>query len=158
MPERPELLPEDDMPGNWDGGSVFYGTKGILVTDTYSRNPRVYLKGGSTYEAPKQTLLRVKNGTSGHIANFVDGILQKTATSSPFSQAGPLTESVLMGNLAIRAYQHKTLKEGKGPTDWAPYEYGGRTRLDWDGAQMKVTNLELANQWVGRTYRAGWKI
>lgn len=158
MPERPELLPQDDMPGNWDGGSVFYGTKGILVTDTYSRNPRVYLKDGASVVLPKETLARVENGTSGHVANFVDGILGKAQTSSPFSQAGPLTESVLMGNLAIRAFQHKTLKPGKGPKDWAPYEYGGRTRLNWDGEQMKVTNLDMANEWVSREYRSGWSI
>lgn len=158
MPERPDLLPADDMPGNWDGGSVFYGSKGILVTDTYSRNPRVYLNDGSKAEAPAETLVRIHEGTSGHIANFVDGVLGKAQTSSPFSQAGPLTESVLMGNLAIRAYQHKSLKPGKMPTDWAPYEYPGRTRLNWDGEQMKITNFELANQWVGRSYREGWNI
>lgn len=158
MPERPDLLPADDMPGNWDGGSVFYGSKGILVTDTYSRNPRVYLNDGSKAEAPAETLVRIHEGTSGHIANFVDGVLGKAKTSSPFSQAGPLTESVLMGNLAIRAYQHKTLKPGKTPTDWAPYEYPGRMRLNWDGAQMNITNFDLANQWVGRSYREGWNI
>lgn len=158
MPERPELLPADDLPGNWDGGSVFYGSKGILVTDTYSRNPRVYLNDGSKAEAPAETLQRIHNGTSGHIANFVDGVLGKAKTSSPFSQAGPLTESVLMGNLAIRAYQYKTLQPGKTQTDWAPYDYPGRTRLNWDGEQMKITNFELANQWVSRSYREGWNI
>ncbi len=158
MPERPDLLPEDDMPGNWDGGSVFYGSKGILVTDTYSRNPRIYMADGSTPAMPAKTLVRVANDTSGHIANFVDGILGKAETSSPFSVAGPLTEAVLMGNLAIKAYQEKHLKPGKTSTDWAPYEYPGRTRLNWDGENMRITNYEPANQWVSRDYRKGWNI
>lgn len=158
MPERPSLLPEDDMPGNWDGGSVFYGEKGILVTDTYSRNPRVYLNDGSVAEAPAETLKRIKDGTAGHMANFVDGVMGKSVTSSPFSQAGPLTESVLMGNLALRAYQYKELKPGKTATDWAPYNYPGRTRLDWNGPEMRITNYDAANQWVSREYRTGWEI
>ena len=156
MPERPALLPKDDMPGNWDGGSVFYGSKGILVTDTYSRNPRIYMEDGSQPSLPNKTLIRVAGDTEGHIANFVDGILGKVETSSPFSSSGPLTEAVLMGNLAIKAYQEKHLKPGKKTTDWAPYEYPGRTRLNWDGANMKITNYEAANRWVGKDYREGW--
>jgi hypothetical protein len=151
-------LPEDDMPGNWDGGSVFYGTKGILVTDTYSRNPRIYMNDGSKAEAPAATLKRVKDGISGHIANFVDGVLGAAQTSSPFKTAGPLTESVLMGNLAIKAYQFKQLKPGKTATDWAPYDYPGRTRLNWDGESMKITNYKPANAWIGRAYREGWEL
>ena len=158
MPERPALLPDDDMPGNVDGGSVFYGEKGILVTDTYSGNPRVYLNDGTKAEAPAKTLARIKNDTSGHIANFVDGILDGVKTSSPFSIAGPLTESVLMGNLAVRAFQYKQLKPGKTATDWAPYNYPGRTLLNWDGEAMKITNYKPANAWVGREYRKGWEI
>ena len=113
---------------------------------------------GSTPALPAKTLVRVANDTSGHIANFVDGILGKAETSSPFSVAGPLTEAVLMGNLAIKAYQEKHLTPGKTSTDWAPYEYPGRTRLNWDGANMKITNYEPANQWVTREYRKGWNI
>jgi len=158
MPERPEQLPADDMPGNVDGGSVFYGEKGILVTDTYSGNPRVYLNDGTKAPAPVKTLQRVKNNREGHIANFVDGILDGVKTSSPFSVAGPLTESVLMGNLAVRAFQFKSLKPGKTATDWAPYEYPGRTRLNWDGENMKITNYKPANAWIGREYRKGWEI
>jgi hypothetical protein len=129
-----------------------------LVTDTYSGNPRVYLNDGTKAQAPAKTLLRIQNNTSGHIANFVDGILDGVKTSSPFSIAGPLTESVLMGNLAVRAFQYKQLKPGKTATDWAPYNYPGRTRLNWDGEAMKITNYKPANAWVGREYRQGWEI
>jgi hypothetical protein len=63
-----------------------------------------------------------------------------------------------MGNLAIKAFQYKTLKEGKKPGDWAPYEYPGRRTILWDGDAMKVTNYEHANSWVKREYRSGWEL
>ena len=63
-----------------------------------------------------------------------------------------------MGNLAIKAYQYKTLKEGKKVGDWDPYNYPGRKNILWDGANMKVTNWEEANRWVKRDYRAGWEL
>ena len=94
----------------------------------------------------------------GHIANFVDGCLKGTPTSSNFDKAGRLTETVLMGNLAVKAYQYKELKPGKKPTDWDPYASPGRRKLFWDGENMKITNYEKANEWVTREYRPGWEL
>ncbi|ETN94229.1 Predicted dehydrogenase [Zhouia amylolytica] len=156
MPDMPDNILEGETIGNVDGGSIFYGEKGILVTDTYSRNPR-FLKNytPSSISYPPETLKRVK-GT--HADNFVDGCLKGTETSSPFSYAGPLTESVLMGNLAIKAFQYKVLKDGKKPTDWAPYNYPGRKKLKWDGENMLITNYDKANEWVKGNYRKGWEL
>ena len=94
----------------------------------------------------------------GHIANFVEGCIQGTPTSSDFAKAGPLTETVLMGNLAVKAYQYKKLRPGKKVGDWAPYEYPGRRKLLWDGENMKITNYDKANEWVTRDYRKGWEL
>ena len=104
---------------------------------------------------PTPTLKRV---TTSHQGNWVEAILNGGETSSPFSYGGPLTEAVLMGNLAIKAYQYKALKEGKQMGDWDPYDYPGRRTILWDGQNMKVTNWEEANQWVKRDYRAGWEL
>ncbi|TRZ46268.1 Gfo/Idh/MocA family protein [Robertkochia solimangrovi] len=156
MPDIPEQLQKGETIGDTGGGSIFYGERGILVTDTYSANPRI-LKHykDSVGDFPKETLQRVKKG---HADNFVNGCLNGTETSSPFSYAGKLTEAVLMGNLAIRAYQMKELKNGKSPGDWEPYNYPGRKKLLWDGERMEVTNFKEANDWVKGEYRDGWKL
>ncbi|MCX2678862.1 Gfo/Idh/MocA family oxidoreductase [Galbibacter sp. EGI 63066] len=156
MPNIPDELQEGETVGDSGGGSVFYGEKGIMVTDTYSGNPRIlnhYKDKVGTF--PKQTLKRIKNG---HTGNFVEACLNGTPTSSPFSYAGPLTESVLMGNLAIKAYQYKVLKPGKKAGDWAPYDYPGRRKILWDGENMRVTNYKDANKWVKGNYREGWEL
>jgi hypothetical protein len=37
-------------------------------------------------------------------------------------------------------------------------QFYGRRKLLWDGANMKITNFEDANQFVGREYRKGWEM
>ena len=74
------------------------------------------------------------------------------ALTSSFDYAGPMTETVLMGNLAIRSYMlRRENSDGN-------MEFFGRKKLLWDGANMRITNLEEANQFVGRTYREGWEM
>ena len=75
------------------------------------------------------------------------------AASSRFDVAGPLTESVLMGNLAIRS---NDIRKQNTNGDW---DYPGRhIQLVWDGENMKITNFDDANQFVKRTYRDGWSL
>ena len=57
-----------------------------------------------------------------------------------------------MGNLAIRSYLLRKERSNGG------YEYYGQKRLLWDGENMRITNLEEANQFVTREYREGWAI
>jgi hypothetical protein len=69
--------------------------------------------------------------------------------SSPFDYAGPFTEAVLMGNLAIRSYSMRG-ENGRG--------YPGRKKLLWDAKNMKITNFDAANQFVKSEYRSGWSL
>jgi len=158
-PDLPDELKDGESIGDEGGGTIMYGDRGTLVFDTYSRNARFLpseLK--ELFNAPQPKYPRVENGVEGHFTNFVEGCLNGTPTSSDFAKAGPLTETVLMGNLAVKAYQYKKLKPGKKIGDWAPYEYPGRRKLLWDGANMKITNYDKANEWVSRTYREGWDL
>jgi len=66
--------------------------------------------------------------------------------------AGPLTETVLMGNLGIRSFYYSE-NDAKGNK-----KFTGRKKLLWDGANMKVTNFEAANQFIKRQYRGNWKL
>ena len=45
----------------------------------------------------------------------------------------------------------------KGENSRRP-EYIGRKKLLWEGNEMKIKNLEEANQFVGREYRKGWEL
>ncbi|MGO8055873.1 hypothetical protein, partial [Rhizobium leguminosarum] len=84
--------------------------------------------------ATKQPL--VQGGSEGHQKQWTEACKKGygTYTSSNFDIAGPLTETVLMGNLAVRSFFHKQGTTNDG--------FPGRKLLLWDGPNMKITNFE----------------
>lgn len=154
LPARPdELLPGEPM-GNWDGGVLLIGTKGKMLMDCYGDNPRLLpTRLMKEKTMPKPTLKRVPEG---HYIQWVNACIAgygKGVTSSPFDFAGPFTESILMGNLAIRSW----MMLNPARTGWGD-KYLGRKKLLWDAKNMKITNFDEANQFVKREYRAGWTL
>lgn len=159
LPDLPDELKDGETIGDRGGGSIFYGTRGILVCDTYSRNARLLPSDTmKLLNPPAPYLKRIEGDTSGHQRNWVEGCLTGSETSSDFKRSGPLTEAVLMGNLAIKAFQYKEFKPGKKAGDWDPFAYPGRRKILWDGENMRVTNYEKANEWVKGNYRKGWEL
>jgi len=144
-PKRPvELLPDEQM-AEWDGGIIFEGTKGKIMAGLFGRNPMLLpTRLMKETNLPESKMPYVTGGWDGHQNQWTAACKKGWGayTSSPFSMAGPLTETVLMGNLATRSYM---LKEGN--------QYKGRKKLLWDGKQMRITNFEAANQFVKRNYR-----
>ena len=156
MPRRPDELGPNETMGDSDGGNLFEGTRGKIVCGVYGKNPKLLpYKAMEYFKQPEQTIPRVEEG---HVADWIKSSKEGTTTSSNFDYAGPLTETVLMGNLAIRSYNYKVLKPGKTPTSWDPWDYPGRIKLNWDGQNMKITNFDEANRFVKREYRKGWKL
>jgi len=146
QPERPvELLPGENWGGEDGNGTLFIGTKGKMYASTYSDSPTLLPKERTKSAKAPQKWARVPGGAGGHYAQWVEGCIAgygKTQLSSSFETAGPLTEALLMANLAVRGHALK----------------GGKIKYLWDNANMKVTNFDEANQFVKRQYREGWKL
>ena len=154
-PKRPaELLPDEPM-GEWDGGILFEGTKGKLMAGLFGRNPTLLpTKRMAATTLPVSKYPFVEGGTEGHQQQWVRACKKGYGayTSSPFEMAGPLTETVLMGNLAVLSYNYSE-KDAAGKTI-----YPGRKKLLWDGENMRITNFEPANQFVRRQYRGSYTL
>jgi len=155
LPQRPdELLPGEAF-GNWDGGVLLVGTKGKMLMDCYGANPRLLPSLLMKEKAmPKPTIKRVPEG---HYLQWVNACIAgygKGETSSPFEYAGPFTESILMGNLAIRS----AMRIDPTVSGWGKSKFTGRKKLLWDAKNMKITNFDEANQYVRRQYRDGWTL
>ncbi len=156
LPKRPDELLPDEALGSWDGGYIFEGTRGKLMAN-YNTEPTLLPTARmNEVTLPKPSLPRIEGGEAGHYTQWVEACLKgygKMELSSPFEYAGPFTEAVLMGNLAIRSYNIR--KTGANGRD---FTYPGRKKLIWDAQNMKITNFDEANAFVKRTYRKGWEI
>jgi hypothetical protein len=158
QPERPEELGANEIMGDGGNGVIFVGTKGKMMCGTYGMYPNLLPTSRNKEVNVPQTIKRVPDGAGGHYAQWVEACIAgygKMEVSSPFEIAGPLTESLLMGNLAIRSCDVRKPRADNPDR----YDYPGRNiKLLWDSKNMKVTNFDNANQYVKREYRDGWKL
>lgn len=158
QPERPEELGPNEIMGDGGNGCIFIGTKGKMMCGTYGANPKLLPTSRTAEAKVPETIKRIAGGAQGHYKSWVEACLAgygKQEVSSPFEIAGPLTETVIMGNLAIRSFDIRKPRNGST----TQFDYPGRNiKLLWDGANMKITNFEEANQFVKREYRNGWKL
>lgn len=153
QPERPEELEANETFGDGGNGTLFIGTKGKMMCETYSANPKLLPLSKNKDIKVEAKYARVPDGANGHYKQWVEAAIAgygKQEVSSPFEIAGPLTEALLMANLAIRSFDiQKTVND--------KITYPGRyIKMLWDNDNMKVTNFDEANQFVKREYRKGW--
>lgn len=119
-------------PEDWAGsqnGVLFIGEKGNLFVG-FPEPPELFPKGDfSNYKMPEIP-------DHNHYTEWTDAILGKGQTSCPFSYSGPLTETVLLGNVAYRS--------GK--------------KIEWNSEELRAVNAPEAQQFVRREYRPGWEM
>lgn len=129
-PPKPEkMAAERQLP---DNAGLFIGDKGIILAPQ-GGGPRLIPESEmNDFKRPDPILQR----EVGHHQDWIRGCKGGPKPLANFDYSGPLTEAVLLGNLAIRT--------GK--------------KLDWDSAEMKVTNVPEANQYIRREYRQGWSL
>lgn len=130
LPWRPpELEQGRNLPRH---GGLYMGEKGTILAPL-GGGPRLIpeskMKG---LRLPEPTLPR----SAGHHQEWTEACKGGPKPLANFDYAGPLTEMVLLGNIAIRT--------GK--------------KLNWDAANMKVTNVPEANEYLHREYREGWTL
>ena len=117
-------------------GSVLIGDKGRMFFNRFSD----WMVTGRDADEVKQvenitkkTLPRTKD----NYVEWVDAITGKGHKPlSRFEIAGPFTEMVLLGNLAIQAGED----------------------VKWNAEELRSTNSEKANRYVRGEYRKGWKL
>jgi hypothetical protein len=133
-PPRPAELEDGRIMGDREGGVVFKGTQGKLMCGTYGNVPRLIPERRmKEVGRPKRVLPRV-NGS--HEQDWVRACKSGKPAGADFAFSGPLTEVCTLGNVAKRV-------DG---------------RIEWDPANLKVTNLPKANQYVRAQYRKGWSL
>jgi predicted dehydrogenase len=113
-----------------DQGSIYIGTEGVLYSPYIAMPVLLPADKFKDYKLPKLE-------GQDHYLQFVEACRGNGKTSTPFDYSSNLTESVLLGCLATRF---------------------PKTTLDWDAANLKITNDKKANEFVRRNYRKGWDV
>ena len=99
---------------------------------------------GTNFPAPPKTIARVPGGTQdgkgedggGPYVEWLSAIKTGTPALSNFASSGPFSETVLLGNLALRL--------GK--------------RVEWDAKNLVAKNAPEAAPLIRRAYRKGWEL
>jgi predicted dehydrogenase len=139
-PPRPEAIPEGARLG--DNGRLLIGDKGCLLGDRRGAGgaDQIYPESRrAEYKPPEPTLPR----SIGHYKEWIEAARGGKPGGSNLDWAGPLTEVVLLGNVALRVQLRDKLTRGK---------------LLWDPAGFRFTNVPEANEFLGREYRKGWTL
>ena len=132
-PPRPKDLEADRAFDIQDSGMVLYGSKGTLLSQgSIPQSPRLIPEEKMREFAKNKPLKTLPRAPKGHYQEWISACKGGPPTGATFDYAGPLSEMVLMGNLAIRT--------GK--------------RVEWDAEQMVCTNIAEANRFVRKSYRS----
>jgi predicted dehydrogenase len=123
------LAPE--LAGQWRSGVLFVGRKGMLLAD-YGRRLLLPEKEFAGFVPPPRSI----PDSIGHHAEWLRACKTGEKTTCGFDYSGPLTETVLLGNVAYRA--------GAG--------------LEWDSKRLRATNCAQAAQFIRHQYRRGWSV
>jgi predicted dehydrogenase len=135
-PPRPDELKDNDLMG--DNGLLLVGERGILLSDW--RRWRLYPDELATqFGEPAKSLPR----SPGHHQEFINACKGGPPAGSNFDWAGPLTESVLLGNIPLRVELREELT---------------KVQLKWDTDKFAFSNHAGANQFLRRDYRKGWEV
>jgi predicted dehydrogenase len=103
MPPRPAELEPGRRMGDDDGGVLFIGSRATLLCGCFGRNPRLIPEARmKKFRPPAKRIERIPNGDAGHEQDWVRACKGGKPASSNFDYSGPLSETVLMGNLAVR--------------------------------------------------------
>jgi predicted dehydrogenase len=139
----PQVLPPAEL-GKGEkfstSGSLLVGDKGTLFSpndygEQYKLLPAKEFEG---YKGPPETLPRNGRGDLGMKEEWARAIKENKPeiALSNFDYAAMLTETILLGNVAMRV--------GK--------------KIEWDGPNLKCLNCPEAAQYIRREYRKGWQL
>ncbi len=175
LPPRPEELPAGEVMGrDSNGGCLFIGSKGKIMTGCYGRNPFLLpLDYDKNYERPKPELRRVE---VSHEMDWVRACKEspqnRTEASSYFGYSGPMNEMVVMGVVAVR------LQDLKRELEWDGENMHFRNISDNDEIRVVLSDKfeiidghphfetkhetinakQAAEEYIRHTYRKGWSM
>lgn len=129
-PPRPDAL----EPGRAVMDATYYGDKGIMMHRSHGAMPEL-VPADEDFKGVEPWLPR----TGDIYEDWIGAILAGKKSCNDFSVSTKVTEIMLLTNIAL-------LTKGSNVT------------LEYDAENMKITNLDEANQYFHYEYRDGWTL
>ncbi|MBM3840323.1 MAG: Gfo/Idh/MocA family oxidoreductase [Verrucomicrobia bacterium] len=131
---EPELAKTKELPGN---GVIMIGEKDTLFVPSYW-GPGAFLSGAKAadFKNIPERFPRQTDWERSHHQEWLNACKGGPKALSNFDYSGPMTEAVLLGNVALRA----------------------GVKIEWDAKKFKVTNVPEANHYLRMEYRKGWEV
>ncbi len=136
--KRPEILKQlknaDDTPLSWGDGQLFVGKNGMIISNYGGHQVLKDHKVTQDFTRPEPTIPK----SIGHHNEWIKACKTGSPTTCDFAYSGPLSEAVLLGNVAFRSGQS----------------------LTWDPQTMKATGTAAAavEKLVHPEFRKGWEV
>ena len=130
-PNTPEELGDASLEPE---GMMFVGDKGKILAGFRTENPRLLPDSNmKTYMEGKEPYKEVIESGEPH---WINAFKNKTQSPGSFLNAGAVTETILLGAVALQA----------------------RKKVLYDTQNIKITNDANANKFLSREYRPGWEM
>jgi len=137
---KPAVLSAHVDPADWRWGVLFVGRDGMLLADLFRWKllPESKYRDHPPAKWPKQKGPgRMEEwDASAHYREWIAACKTGSPTACRFDYGGPLTEMVLLGNVAYRV----------------------GADLQWDAENLKATNCPEAERYITPPYRKGWTL
>lgn len=147
-----ELAHGRDIPGS---GSILIGEKATLFSPNDYGEDWVLLPEGQKRDEVKVDQILPRS--PGHKEEWFNAIRENKPelAMSNFSYAGPLTETVVLGCVAMRVApgMEVEVEQPDGKKKKVSHKH-----IEWDGPNMRITNIPAANAFLRREYRKGWEL
>ena len=129
-PQAPEEMEGAELP---EEGMLLVGDRGKILCGFNGSEPRLIPESAmNAFEPPPKTLPR----SIGHYEEWFEACMGGPPPGARFEFAGPVTEAILLGNVAIRS---------------------GKT-IHWDTAKGEITSPAESNELLHTHYREGWTL
>jgi len=130
-PNTPEELGNGSLETE---GMMFVGDKGKIIGGFRNESPRLLPDNKMAAYLDGQPAPKDENISGGPV--WIDAFKNKKESPGSFLNAGAVTETILLGAVALRA----------------------KKKVEYDSANMKITNNDDANKYLYREYRKGWEL
>ncbi len=125
-PNTPDEMGNDSLPAE---GMMFVGEKGKILAGFRTENPKLLPIDKNDASPYKEEIIYGENA-------WIEAFKNNTQSPGSFLNAGAVTETILLGAVALRA----------------------KKKIEYDSAAMKITNIPEANKYLYRVYREGWEM